>query len=159
MPNWDGGSATERHKSSNESSIQSTKKTLAEQARRVFDYWQKQTGKTQSKFDTKRESRITSRLREGFSVEKLTGVVDKAVAEPFHRGDNDRGKVYLGIQTIFRDAEKVESWFDKRPTTVPKATNEPLCSICHQPKTLPFGDGKGKKYCTKCWDKIVGEGE
>jgi uncharacterized phage protein (TIGR02220 family) len=79
--------------------------------KQVFEYWRSEL-KPRSKFDAKRRARIAARLKEGFTVEQLKTVVDKAKTSPHHSGKNDRGRTYQDIHTIFRDAAQVEAFLD-----------------------------------------------
>lgn len=79
--------------------------------KQVFEYWRSEL-KPRAKFDAKRRARIAARLKEGFTVEQLKTVVEKAKASPHHSGKNDRGRTYQDIHTIFRDAAQVEAFLD-----------------------------------------------
>lgn len=83
----------------------------------IFEYWKDKTKSTHSVFDGKRQGRIRARLREGYTAEQLKRCIDLAVVDPFHNGQNPRGKVYLGLQTIIRDAEKVDWWLQRKDPT------------------------------------------
>lgn len=76
--------------------------------RRVFDTWQSVTGKSAALLDRKREGKIRERLRDGYTVDRLEAAVRGAMLDPFLCGENDRGKKYLDIITIFRDGPQVE---------------------------------------------------
>jgi uncharacterized phage protein (TIGR02220 family) len=88
----------------------------------VFDYWQKKVSPG-AKFDDRRKKKITARLKEKFTVEQLKRVIDMALESPHHTGANDRGRKYLDIRTIFRDAAQVEAFLDghhSKPTMTTK---------------------------------------
>lgn len=94
--------------------------------REVFEYWQSNL-KPRAVFDRKRSKRIADRLREGFTVSQLKEVVDRAKASPFHNGENDRGRKYLDVVTIFRDASQVEAFLDghhAKPMPMKKTESE-----------------------------------
>lgn len=55
-----------------------------------------------------RDRKIRARLREGYTVEQLVRAMENATADPFYRGDNDRGKRYDRPETVFKTAEAVE---------------------------------------------------
>lgn len=77
--------------------------------RAVFDFWQLEHGHTKAIFDPKRESRIRSRLREGFTVERLCVAIRNAKNDPHLMGQTDRNTtVYDGLETLLRDAAQVE---------------------------------------------------
>ena len=88
------------------------KQKLDEAAKRVYLYWVEQTwgGRgVRPALDSARKNKIIARLNEGRSVNELKSVVDFYRVDPWHKGDNPQKKQYLGIQTIFKSAEKVES--------------------------------------------------
>ena len=83
----------------------------AELARVVFMYWaaRTQANPKRTKWDDKRRTRLVARLKENQDdIAELLCVVDGALNDDFHKGDNDRGRPFLQIQTIFRDREMVE---------------------------------------------------
>ncbi|HDY68957.1 MAG TPA: hypothetical protein ENH85_14350 [Candidatus Scalindua sp.] len=79
--------------------------------REVFDYWISKLGHTKAKFTRDRKGKISARLKEGFSIDELKRAIDGCVASSYHMGDNDDGKVYDNINLIFRNAEKIESFW------------------------------------------------
>ncbi len=91
---------------------QATKaESRAELARVVFTYWaaRTQANPKRTKWDDKRRTRLVARLKENQDdVAELLCVVDGALNDDFLKGDNDRGRPFLQIQTIFRDREMVE---------------------------------------------------
>jgi len=76
--------------------------------RRVFECWKVTTGKTKAILDRAREQRIRARLRDGYTVERLEAAIRGAMKDAFLCGENDRGKTYLDLSTIFRDGPQVE---------------------------------------------------
>jgi len=84
----------------------------------VFRYWAERVGKDPKRtvFDAKRRTRLMARLKENHdNVAELLSVVDAAVTDEFHMGNNDRGTQFLEIQTLFRDRESVEKLAPKGP--------------------------------------------
>jgi uncharacterized protein YdaU (DUF1376 family) len=56
---------------------------------------------------SKEWAKIASRLREGYTVEDLCRAIDGYHADPFHCGDNDRNRAYLGLELLMRDGTHV----------------------------------------------------
>lgn len=75
---------------------------------RVFDFWRRHTDHLRAVLDRKRSARIASRLREGFTVERLCAAIANRRNDPFLMGANDTGRVFDGIETLLRDAAQVE---------------------------------------------------
>lgn len=70
---------------------------------------------------------IQTRLSEGFTVQDLCDAIDGNHRSPFHCGENDRGTKYHGLELIFRDASKVQTFVElatNRPAPVLSATNQ-----------------------------------
>lgn len=76
----------------------------------VFTHWQIIHNHPKAHLDKKRERLIEARLKDGFSVDDLKLAIEGNKLSPFHQGQNDGGTIYDGIDLIFRDAAKVESF-------------------------------------------------
>jgi len=74
----------------------------------VFEFWRTETSHARAVLDRKRASRIASRLREGFTAERLCVAIANRRNDPFLMGSNDTGRVFDGIETLLRDAAQVE---------------------------------------------------
>jgi hypothetical protein len=75
----------------------------------VFAYHALKTGQQGVILDDKRESRLRTRLKENSDdVSELLYASDGARKDRHLSGENDRGRKYLGFQTVFRDREQVE---------------------------------------------------
>jgi hypothetical protein len=85
--------------------------SFTEQVTEVFNHWKSVMNHPRSVLDAKRRRIITSRLKDGLTIEQLKTAVDGCRASPFHMGKNDDSRVHDGIDLIFRNAEKVE-WFE-----------------------------------------------
>lgn len=58
---------------------------------------------------TSKESRfVRERLREGYSAEDLCRAIDGYHQDPWHCGQNDRGKPFLGLDLLMRDSSHVQ---------------------------------------------------
>ncbi len=76
--------------------------------RSVFDCWREVMGHPSSVLDAKRIARIRARLREGFTVDQLCQAIRNAKLDGFLMGQNERQRVYDGLETLLRDAAQVE---------------------------------------------------
>jgi hypothetical protein len=85
-------------------------KPLALAVRQVFEHWQLVTGSPRSVLDSKRRTRIETRLREGYTVAELCRAASALSQSPWHNGDNPGRTKYLGIEHAFRDADTVDRW-------------------------------------------------
>lgn len=95
---------------------------------RVFEHWKRATGKTKAKADRKRLRLIQARFDEGYTEDDLRASIDWYAKSPFHCGENDRHKKYLGLDLMLRDAAHVDAGLDgiPAPSTVVKTTPDPL---------------------------------
>lgn len=77
----------------------------------VFAYWAKRMAHNGALLDEARERRLMKRLAENSdNIDELLFVVDGAVEDPWTMGtDKQSTRKFNGIETIFRDREKVES--------------------------------------------------
>lgn len=80
------------------------------EAQAVFAYWQEKRGYQRAKLDAKRLKAITSRLKDGYSVEDLCKAIDGIARSPHHMGENDRRTMYDDIELICRDGPKVDNF-------------------------------------------------
>ena len=76
--------------------------------RTVFEFWKQAMGHPRAKLDSKRQTKIKARLKDGYTVEDLCKAVDGCRRSPHHMGENDQGAVYDDIELICRDATKVD---------------------------------------------------
>lgn len=87
--------------------------------RRVFDHWRAETNHPKARLDAKRAALIRRRLGE-YSSDDLMRAIDGYASSPWHRGENDRGIAYDGIDLILRDSTHIERGWemaDKRPAS------------------------------------------
>jgi hypothetical protein len=78
--------------------------------KKVFDHWVSTTWNgrgVQPKLSPKRKTRIGARLKDGWTVEQLTQVLDGYAADPFYSGQQD-GKPKLEIAYRLGSTEEVE---------------------------------------------------
>jgi hypothetical protein len=105
----------------------------------VFAFWQTHLDHPQAKLTVERHKFIGSRLGEGYSVDDLKAAIRGCKNSPHHMGRNDHGKIYDGIDLIFRNGSKVEQFIGYLKT-VPKTpdvgkstvdTVDPNCQTCN----------------------------
>lgn len=98
------------------------KQTVAEklrgQARFVFETWKLETGKFRAVFDDKRERRIVSRLREGFTPDQLVLAIQHRRNDPHLMGETT-GVEYAEIDTLLRDRAQVERLIELKERRAP----------------------------------------
>lgn len=80
--------------------------------REIFDHWREVRNHPGAKLDAKRKAKIRSRLAEKFAPADLCRAVDNIALSRWHCGENPDGKVYDGIEVVFRDAAQVEKFLD-----------------------------------------------
>lgn len=81
--------------------------TVDGDVKKIFDYHCLKIGNCKL-YSPARKQKIKARLADGFSAANLCLVIDFVSQDDFWCGDNDRGKVFNQIETIFRSTEKTE---------------------------------------------------
>lgn len=81
--------------------------------RAVFEYWREQSGHKRAKLSPLRAQRVRSRLRDGFTVERLCAAVDGMLRSTFHK-QNGHDDLELALRSI----EKVEQFERRKNTTL-----------------------------------------
>jgi hypothetical protein len=76
-------------------------------------YWQTRCDKQALQFTSNRRKAIYRVLAAGVSVPMCRDAIDWAATSPFHQGQNDRGKDYRDVLTIFRTPERVEQYAEQ----------------------------------------------
>ncbi len=74
----------------------------------VFEHWRSIMGHVRARMDSKRETAIRSRLKDGYTVEDLKLAIDGCAASAWHMGSNERETRYDSITLILRDADHVD---------------------------------------------------
>lgn len=98
---------------------------VAADVRRVFSHWQRVLEHPKARLDRKRDALIRRQLK-AYSVEDLCRAIDGYGASAFHRGENDRGERYDGLDLILRDAGHIErgwSLADAKPAATQAAVD------------------------------------
>jgi len=85
----------------------------------LFAYWQEKAGHPNAKPDEKRKRAVTSRLKEGRTLDDLKLAVDGCLQTPHNMGENERGEVYDDLELICRDGSHVDR-FMRNAKTPPK---------------------------------------
>jgi hypothetical protein len=76
--------------------------------REVFEHWRSTFRKSaKAKLDPKRKRRIAWAL-DAYGIEAVKRAIDGYAADPWTRGQNDRGRAYDDLSLLLRDAEHVE---------------------------------------------------
>ena len=100
----------------------------SDDARSVFEFWKATHCHQRARLDAKRQRRIQSRLREGFSVRDLKQAIYGAKFDDFLMGREARSsRVYDGLETLLRDAAQVErliELYEKRRPKIAKRRHE-----------------------------------
>jgi len=91
----------------------SSKDSTAQLVEEIFNHWKTVLSHPRSVLDAKRKRLITTRLKEGLTVDRAKAAIDGCRASPFHMGQNDQSTVYDGIELIFRDMAHVERFESK----------------------------------------------
>jgi hypothetical protein len=102
----------------------------------IFDFWANEMGHPRAKLDKNRRARIRSLLHDGLTVEDLCNAIRGAKLDPFLMGQNDRGTVYDGLLSIFKNREKVErliELYEKGPARTCGGTSRPGTGQSTQP--------------------------
>lgn len=89
----------------------------------VFEFWRTRYSPS-AKLDQKRKSRISARLKEGFTVVELCTAIDNARHDDWLSGRDRLSRGYLNkLHTILRDAEQVERLRDLVPPNAEAITD------------------------------------
>lgn len=110
----------------------------ADDAARVFAHWQRATGKGRAVLDPKRRTLIARTLK-AWPVDDVLRCIDGYASSPWHRGENDRGTVYLDLGLMLRDAAHVEAGIALAAKAAPAETPSspsPATSTGWQPERI-----------------------
>ena len=108
------GVRNERFFLTNSSSNSSTKESVNDLVKEIFNFWTQTMKKaSDTKFTVKRRNRIRDRLKEGYTIERIKNAIVGCSLSPFHQGQNDTHTKYNDIELICRSGEKLESFEQK----------------------------------------------
>lgn len=82
----------------------------AGEVQEIFAYWQASLSHPTAKLTAERRRKVEARLRQGYTVEQIKQAIDGCAASPFHRGENDEGRVYDDLELICRSGSKLENF-------------------------------------------------
>ena len=117
----------------------------------VFAYWQKTFDHSRAKLTKDRKTKIASRLKEGYSLDDLKHTIDGCKNSSYHMGENDQGKIFDSIELLFRNGDKVESFWQYTKNGVTSDIKVQLSKACAE-----LGKLAGKKRILK-WLLILPE--
>lgn len=78
----------------------------------IFEFWRTLLSTTRSRLDATRRKKITERLRDGYSADDVKRAIIGCALSDWHRGANDRGTRYQGIELICRDASHMDKFLE-----------------------------------------------
>lgn len=141
---------------------------------RIFAHWCAVLGHPQSKLSRDRAGRIRARLAEGGTEEECLRAIDGCAASPWHRGDNEHGRVYDAVDLIFRSRAKLEQFHERlasaqaraaaalaNPPPPPDPRVDPTvpCCQCGQPVGGSWArTDRGPAHSGACRDAVVRAG-
>lgn len=74
----------------------------------IFEYWRTVMNKdSRAKLTAKRKTKVTARLKDGFTVDEIKQAIKGCAMSPYHMGDNDTGAIYDDLELICRNDEKI----------------------------------------------------
>lgn len=77
----------------------------------LFEFWKTTMSLNGStKLTPKRAQKITQRLKDGYTIERIQNAIRGCAMSPFHMGQNDQKTFYNDIELICRSGEKVEAF-------------------------------------------------
>lgn len=98
----------------------------------LFAFWKNTMGKSgATKLDSKRKSKLSQRLKDGYTVDQIKQAIINCSKTPHNMGQNDRGQKYNDIELICRDAANLERFIESTPETASQqlATHQPQQSL------------------------------
>lgn len=125
----------------------------------IFAYWQQVMNHPQAKLDDKREKIIKARLKDGYTVEQLCKAIDGCFASPYHRGKNDNGTVYDGLDLICRDGAKVDAFIGHAERGPVKQSGPPQNEKFHFGSIDRSGDQAAMDLSMKRNNIVVEDGD
>lgn len=86
----------------------------------LFAYWVRATGRDTKKvkLTPNRQTKLSARLRDGYSLQDIQRAIDAVASSPFHQGENERGHRYDDLILICRSGDQVEKYRDMAPRSV-----------------------------------------
>lgn len=128
----DGHAGKEERKGKEKKGREGKEICTSDDALSVFQHWQTVMGKPRTVLDSKRKALITSRLRDGYTVQDLQAAATGCSLSPFHMGLNEQGRRYNGVDLIYRDAGKVDQFMEFSHTPPKPMTPADMRSAANQ---------------------------
>jgi len=107
IPNAPSSSSSSSSSSRKDIKTRVTSVTLEPAINLIFKYHQEKIGNCKQ-LTPARKAKIKARLNDKFSADDLCLIIDYTAQDAFWIGDNDRGRAFNQIETIFRSTEKTE---------------------------------------------------
>jgi len=103
----------------------SIKSIRDEKIKLIFNSWVKTMGKdSTAKLTSQRKSKISARLKDGYSSDQICLAITGCAKSEFHMGKNDTGTVYDDIGMICREGSQIEKFSTQSLIFTPKETKE-----------------------------------
>lgn len=78
----------------------------------LFSFWKDQLNHPKALLTKDRQTKISARLKEGYTVEQCKNAIEGCKLSAYHMGDNPQGTVYDSIELIFRNGDKIEQFIN-----------------------------------------------
>ena len=78
----------------------------------IFSFWKKELNHPKALLTKDRQTKISARLKEGYTLEQAKDAIKGCKLSSYHMGDNPRGRVYDSIELIFRNGDKIEQFIN-----------------------------------------------
>ena len=110
----DRSAVVHKHSDKKKSQVDAKRANYSQDVQEVYQHWRAYHPQAAPKLiaESPEYRLIADRLREGSSTEHLREAIDGCHKTPHNIGLNDRGKKYLGVKLIFRDASQVERFIE-----------------------------------------------
>jgi len=116
------GVRNERFFLTNSSSNSSTKESVNDLVKEIFNFWVLTMKKrSDTKLDPQRKKKIQDRLKDGYSIERIKNAIIGCSISPHHQGQNNTFTVYNDIELICRSPSKLE-FFEQIAATQTKSS-------------------------------------
>ena len=101
-------------------------KKFEAEVEQVFAFWKVEFNHPRAKLDSKRKSKITSGLKNGFSVDELCNAIAGAKFNSWLMGKNPDNTIYDDLVTLLRDVPQIEKLkaLHENPQAKAVASNE-----------------------------------
>lgn len=101
-----------------------------ENIEKIFNTWKEVLNHPRAVLDANRKKKLTSLLKQNFSVDQLLLVPLGVKNSPWHMGNNPSGTKYHEFNTIYRDADQIERFISLASTSQVAKTKISECRFC-----------------------------